>query len=291
MSSHSATECCYEGARGSLCQNHHQDLAASERSPWHRGLGFRTVRLLRAIWPWPGPAAHPSSGAGPCTLLLRAGSGRKRACSSVVRQFPSSLHLSCSSTRQPSLRPPSFRPPRSAPRSIAPASLAGACPWLVATRFHQPSHCPDTLSLQRITPSIYVFKGFGKIYWACCPPSVHYTGSRELSSIKLLSPTESSCIKPFGKRAGLHGGGRPLVLSGQNPGTGGFCTPPCLQLDVHASPACFFQSSGLAWSFSTHTQCRALLLQKAQPWAWMGFSQCKNSLHDKVNNPRVLCVP
>lgn len=148
--------------------------------------------------------------------------------------------------------------------------------------------------------TLYPFSGLHQVFMfskvserftgrAVRPPCI--TLAAELSSIKLLSPTESSCIKPFGKRAGLHGGGRLLVLSGQNPGTGGFCTPPCLQLDVHTSPARFFQSAGLAWCFSTHTQRRALLRQKAQPWAWMGFSQRKNSLHDKVNNPRVLCVP
>lgn len=58
----------------------------------------------------------------------------------------------------------------------------------------------------------------------------------------------------------------------------------------HASAARSLRCAGLAWCFSTHTQRRALPLQKAQPWAWMGFSQCKKCLHEKVNNPRVHCA-
>lgn len=116
---------------------------------------------------------------------------------SVVRQFPSSLHLSRGSSATPQQpfppaacleAPASFLPP--APLCEHRLSRFSRSPWLIARRFHQPSDCPDTLSSQRITPSIYVFKGFGKIYWACCPPTVRYTVTRELSAIKLLSPTQ-----------------------------------------------------------------------------------------------------
>lgn len=106
---------------------------------------------------------------------------------SAVGQLPPSLHLSAAAARlpgSPSLRLPSFRP-----ASIAPAAPASD-PGSLQGHFANPATAPALYPAQQITPSVYVFKGFGKIYWWCCPPSVCYAVTRELSALKLLSPTQ-----------------------------------------------------------------------------------------------------
>lgn len=167
----------------SLAPGSHKMLRLTEASRFRKGAA----------------GSHPSSEAGESRLRARRCRVQAEGGSvhgSVVRQFPSSLHLSEAAVQLPSspslrlLPRGAGRLPSAPPRCEHRPGRFSRSPRLIARRLHQPSGCPDTLSSQRITPSIYVFKGFGKIYWACRPPSVRCAVSRELSAIKLLSPTQ-----------------------------------------------------------------------------------------------------